>query len=57
MSTGREALQRVASGVTIPVYLHVCGGLGYVIDEVLSMPVDIIDLEFARNPGNPDLLS
>ena len=27
------------------------------IDEILSMPVDIIDLEFAKNPGNLDLLS
>lgn len=57
LPTGREALQRIASGVGIPVCLHVCGGLGDVIDEVLSMPVDIIDLEFAKNPGNLDLLS
>jgi len=57
LSTGREALQRIASGISIPVCLHVCGGLGSVIDEVLSMPVDIIDLEFAKNPGNLDLLS
>jgi len=57
LATSREAIQRVASGVSIPVCLHVCGGLGDVIDEVLSMPVDIIDLEFAKNPGNLDLLS
>jgi 5-methyltetrahydropteroyltriglutamate--homocysteine methyltransferase len=57
LATGREAIQRVASGVNIPVCLHVCGGLGSVIDEVLSMPVDIIDLEFAKNPGNLELLS
>ena len=57
LSTGREALQRISSTAGIPVCLHVCGGLGSVIDEVLSMPVDIIDLEFAKNPGNLDLLS
>jgi|WetSurMetagenome_2_1015567.scaffolds.fasta_scaffold03726_6 5-methyltetrahydropteroyltriglutamate--homocysteine methyltransferase len=57
LATGREALQRIASGVRIPVCLHVCGGLGSVIDEVMSMPVDIIDLEFAKNPGNLELLS
>ena len=57
LATGREALQRIASGIGIPVCLHVCGGLGSVIDEVLSMPVDIIDLEFAKDPGNLDLLS
>jgi 5-methyltetrahydropteroyltriglutamate--homocysteine methyltransferase len=57
LSTGRVALERIASGTGIPVCLHVCGGLGSVIDDVLSMPVDIIDLEFAKNPGNLDLLS
>jgi 5-methyltetrahydropteroyltriglutamate--homocysteine methyltransferase len=57
LATGREALQRIASGLSIPVCLHVCGGLASVIDEVLSMPVDIIDLEFAKNHANLDLLS
>ncbi|MCU0629947.1 MAG: methionine synthase, partial [Methanoregulaceae archaeon] len=57
LSVGREALQRIASGISIPVCLHVCGGLGSVIDDVLSMPVDILDLEFAKNPGNLDILS
>jgi 5-methyltetrahydropteroyltriglutamate--homocysteine methyltransferase len=57
LATGREAIQRIASGVSVPVCLHVCGGLGSVIDDVISMPVDIIDLEFAKNPGNLDLLS
>jgi 5-methyltetrahydropteroyltriglutamate--homocysteine methyltransferase len=57
LSTGREALQRIATGVGIPLCLHVCGGLDSVIDEVLSMPVDIIDLEFAKDPGNLELLS
>jgi 5-methyltetrahydropteroyltriglutamate--homocysteine methyltransferase len=57
LSTGREALQRIVSGVSIPICLHVCGGLERVIDDVLSMPVDIIDLEFAKDPGNLELLS
>ena len=57
LATGRVALQRIASGIGIPVCLHVCGGLGSVIDEVLSMPADIIDLEFAKDPANLDLLS
>jgi 5-methyltetrahydropteroyltriglutamate--homocysteine methyltransferase len=57
LATGREALQLIASRVSIPVCLHVCGGLGSVIDDLLSMPVDILDLEFAKDPGNLDLLS
>jgi len=39
LSTGREALQRIASGISIPVFLHVCGGLENVVGEVLSIPV------------------
>jgi 5-methyltetrahydropteroyltriglutamate--homocysteine methyltransferase len=57
LSTGREALQRNASGISIPVCFHVCWGLENVVSEVLSIPVDIVDLEFAKSPGNLALLS
>lgn len=57
LSAGHEALRNITSGISIPVCLHVCGSLGDVINEVLSMPVDIIDLEFAKNPGNLELFS
>jgi 5-methyltetrahydropteroyltriglutamate--homocysteine methyltransferase len=57
MSAGREAIHRVAAGVDIPVCLHVCGGLESVIDDLLSMRVDVLDFEFAKNPGNLELVS
>ena len=57
LSTGREALQRNASGISIPVCFHACWGLKNVVSEVLSISVGIVDLEFAKSPGNLSLPS
>ena len=37
--------------------MHVCGGLGNVIDEILKFNVNVFDFEFANNTANIDLLS
>ncbi len=50
-----EALSLVAGNLSVPVCLHVCGNLSGVIDDLLTMPVDILDGEFARSPENLDL--
>ena len=54
---GLEAVNAIATGLRIPVALHVCGDLSAVIDDVLRADIEIFDFEFANNPGNLDLLS
>jgi 5-methyltetrahydropteroyltriglutamate--homocysteine methyltransferase len=57
LQTGNEALALITARLRIPVCLHVCGDLSAVIDELLRMPVDVLDFEFAKSPENLDLLS
>jgi 5-methyltetrahydropteroyltriglutamate--homocysteine methyltransferase len=48
----REALTVMTRDIRIPVSLHVCGSLAGILDDLLAMPVDILDFEFARSPEN-----
>jgi 5-methyltetrahydropteroyltriglutamate--homocysteine methyltransferase len=48
----REALAVMTRDIRIPVSLHVCGSLAGIIDDLIAMPVDILDFEFARSPEN-----
>jgi 5-methyltetrahydropteroyltriglutamate--homocysteine methyltransferase len=57
LQSGRDALQVILSRVKVPVCLHVCGDLSAVMDELLQIPVQILDFEFAKNPANLDLIS
>jgi 5-methyltetrahydropteroyltriglutamate--homocysteine methyltransferase len=47
-----EALRLVTANLSVPVCLHVCGNLSTVIDDLVTMPVDILDGEFAKSPEN-----
>jgi 5-methyltetrahydropteroyltriglutamate--homocysteine methyltransferase len=57
LPTGTEGLAIITAGLRVPVCLHVCGDLSAVIDDLLAMPVNILDMECARSPENADLLS
>jgi 5-methyltetrahydropteroyltriglutamate--homocysteine methyltransferase len=52
LPTGREAVGIITSGLSVPVCLHVCGNTGSIVDDLLKMPVTILDFEFSRNPAN-----
>jgi 5-methyltetrahydropteroyltriglutamate--homocysteine methyltransferase len=51
----REALAVTTRDIRIPVSLHVCGSLAGIIGDLIAMPVDILDFEFARSPENLDI--
>ncbi len=57
LDAARGALESITDGLEVPVSLHVCGHIGGVIDDLLKMPVDMLDLEFAHSPENLDVLS
>ena len=48
----RDALGVLTRDTRTPVCLHVCGDISRIIDELIAMPVSILDLEFAHADGN-----
>lgn len=52
LGTGREGVAIIAGSVRVPVALHACGTVTSIADELVSMPVDLLDLEFSKNPDN-----
>jgi 5-methyltetrahydropteroyltriglutamate--homocysteine methyltransferase len=57
LATGAQALQILTSLLQKPVFLHVCGALVGVIDEILKMRVAGFDFEFSGNEVNLQVLS
>jgi 5-methyltetrahydropteroyltriglutamate--homocysteine methyltransferase len=57
MNAAYESISSIAGALRVPVCLHVCGNVGAVFDDIMKMPVDIIDLEFANNPDNIETIS
>ncbi|RXE55691.1 methionine synthase [Methanoculleus taiwanensis] len=57
LAVGRQAVNAIVSSLRIPTALHVCGGVGAVIDDILKANVSVFDFEFAVNPGNLEVLS
>ena len=37
--------------------MHVCGNIEGIIDDLIKMPVDILDFEFSCSPENLEILS
>lgn len=56
LAAGKKAISMITAGLGIPACLHVCGDLSGVIDEVLNLPVQIFDFEFANNKNNLEIL-
>ncbi|MCU0632712.1 MAG: methionine synthase [Methanolinea sp.] len=56
LEAGKAALSHVISKLGVPVCMHVCGDLSGIIDQLLSFPVAVLDIECAKSPENLDLL-
>lgn len=57
IATGAEAIGIIAEKVDVPVCLHVCGPLDEILDHLLRLPVAILDIEAATQPGNLEIFS
>jgi 5-methyltetrahydropteroyltriglutamate--homocysteine methyltransferase len=57
MDIGSRAIHRIAEEIEIPVCLHVCGPISKILDELLSMPIQILDFEGSVDPENFSSLS
>jgi len=57
LSIGKEAIQRFRNEISLPLCLHVCGPVHTIIDEYVSMPVDILDFEGTQEAENLSVLS
>jgi 5-methyltetrahydropteroyltriglutamate--homocysteine methyltransferase len=45
-----ELIAEILDGITIPVSLHVCGDITPIFEDLIEMPVTILDHEFTANP-------
>ena len=57
LAIGKEAIQRFRDEIPLPLCLHVCGPIHIIIDEYVSMPVDILDFEGTQDAQNLSVLS
>ncbi|MDD4127247.1 MAG: methionine synthase [Methanomicrobium sp.] len=57
MNTAYQAVSAITGVLRVPTCMHVCGNIGDVIDNLLKMPVDILDLEFSCNHENLETIS
>lgn len=51
-----ELMKTLTAGLTKPVALHVCGKVHKLLPDLINLPVDILDHEFAANPGLFDVV-
>jgi 5-methyltetrahydropteroyltriglutamate--homocysteine methyltransferase len=56
LDTGREGIRVIAESTGLPLVLHACGSITAIADSLLAMPVDVLDLEFSKNPGNLEVM-
>lgn len=52
LETGKEAIRMIAESVSIPVCLHACGNIARILDDLLDLPIRILDFEGTQNPDN-----
>jgi len=57
LAIGRQAIEMITKTLHIPTCMHICGDLSGVIDEILKIPVHVLDFEFSKNPANIALFS
>ena len=57
MDTARKAVERISSGVNIPVAMHVCGKVTHIFDEILQWDLDILSHAFMGDDNLPLLQS
>lgn len=56
MKTAREAIDIIHDGLDVPLAMHVCGILDSAFKDLAAFNVDILDMEFAGNNVNLDVL-
>ncbi len=52
LDVAKKAIATIAKAVTIPVCLHACGNIAHIIDDLLAMPIQILDFEGSVNAEN-----
>lgn len=56
MKTAREAIGIIKDGLEVPLGMHVCGLLNDAFKDLVKFDIDILDMEFAGNNVNMDVL-
>lgn len=56
MKVAKEAIDILHENLTVPLAMHVCGTLDNAFKDIAKFSVDILDMEFAGNNVNLDVL-
>ena len=54
---GKELIEIIAKNLAVPISLHICGDISYIIPELFDIPVDILCHEFKAHPKLFDIIS
>ncbi|NLV28449.1 MAG: methionine synthase [Methanomicrobiales archaeon] len=57
LETGTDAVRMIADAVSIPVCLHACGNISHILDDLIRLPISILDFEGSQNPENLESFS
>jgi Methionine synthase II (cobalamin-independent) len=57
VETAKEALKIIFDGIMTPSCVHTCGILHDIADKWVTLPVEILDFEYAVSPENLETLS
>ena len=56
MKTAKESIDIIQDGLEVPLGMHVCGILSDAFKDLVKFNIDILDMEFAGNNVNLDVL-
>ena len=52
LDTAKKAIRTITESVSIPVCLHACGTIAPIIDDLIGLPIQVLDFEGTQNPDN-----
>jgi len=52
LDVAKKAIETIANAVSISLSLHACGNISHILDDLIAMPIQILDFEGSQNADN-----